>query len=101
MMNYWKTFNHLISPIPDIFIPHKNLVIEIFGDRWHMNPNIYFDSDVVRFFDGLHTAKEVWEGDKIRNEHIMSFGVDILVIWEYDIKHNFEQVKQLIIERIA
>lgn len=97
---YNNDLSKTYSPIPDIFIPHKKLVIEIFGDRWHMNPKFYFESDIVDFFDGPHSAKEVWEGDQIRNEHIKSFGVDILVIWEYDIKHNFEQVKQLIIESI-
>lgn len=89
------------SPIPDIFISSKNLVIEIFGDRWHMNPNLYHDSDIVVFFDGPHTAAEIWTGDEIRNNHIQSFGVDIIVLWEYDIKYNFNTVKQILLERLA
>jgi very-short-patch-repair endonuclease len=97
---YNEDMKRVYSPIPDIFIPDKRIVIEIFGDRWHMNPTIYFETDIVDFFDGPHTAKEVWHGDQIRNNHIMTFGVDILVIWEYDIKHNFEQVKQVIKERL-
>ena len=89
------------SPIPDIFITNKNIVIEIFGDRWHMNPRIYHESDVVVFFDGEHTASEVWLGDEIRNNHIRYFGVDIIVIWEYDIKHNFEDIKLMLTEKLT
>jgi G:T-mismatch repair DNA endonuclease (very short patch repair protein) len=89
------------SPIPDIFIPDKNIVIEIFGDRWHMNPQIYHESDIVVFFDGPHTAAEVWAGEKIRNNHIRYFGVDIIIIWEYDIKHNLEEIKLMLTERLT
>jgi len=89
------------SPIPDIFIPEINLVIEVFGDRWHMNPNMYYETDVVKFFAGFYTAKEVWEGEQIRNEHIKSFGVDLLIIWEYDIKHNLIETKTRLMEKIS
>lgn len=95
------TFHKIYSPIPDIFVPHKNVVIEIFGDRWHMNPKIYHGSDIGIFFNGPHAASEIWARDKIRNAHIQSFGVDIIIIWEYDIKHDFEAVKQMLRERLA
>lgn len=98
---YNDDLRRVYSPIPDIFVSVKNTVIEIFGDRWHMNPKLYHGSDVVVFFDGPHTAAEVWKGDEIRNIHIRSFGVDIIVIWEYDIKHNFDSVKQLLLERLT
>ena len=66
-----------------------------------MNPRIYHESDVVVFFDGEHTASEVWLGDEIRNNHIRYFGVDIIVIWEYDIKHNFEDIKLMLTEKLT
>jgi hypothetical protein len=91
----------IYSPIPDIFIPNKNIVIEIFGDRWHMNPKLYNSSDIVVFFDGPHTGAEVWAGDEIRNNHILTFVVDIIVLWEYDIKHNFSSIKQMLLERLT
>ena len=65
-----------------------------------MNPNIYYDSDIVMFFDGPHSAAEVWAGDEIRNDHIRSFGIDLIVIWEYNIKHNFDEVKQMLLEKL-
>jgi hypothetical protein len=98
---YNEELGRIYSPIPDIYVPSKNTVIEIFGDRWHMNPKLYIESDIVHFFDGPHTAKEVWVGDQIRNNHILLFGVDILVIWEYDIKHSLEQVKFLLKEKFV
>lgn len=89
------------SPIPDIFIPNKNIVIEIFGDWWHMNPKLYNSSDIVMFFDGPHSGAEVWARDEIRKNHILTFGFDIIVIWEYDIKHNFDSIKQMLFKRLT
>lgn len=93
-----KTMNKVYCPIPDIYIPHKKIVIEIFGNRWHMNPMFYKETDVVRFFIGERTAKEIWEHDKIRLEHIKSFGVHVLTLWEHDVKKNFENTIKRIID---
>lgn len=89
---YNDFLNRIYCPIPDIFIPEKNLVIEIYGTRWHMDPRIYSASDVVRFFIGERTAQEIWNIDADRISHIKSFGVDVEIIWEHDIKTNWDNV---------
>jgi G:T-mismatch repair DNA endonuclease (very short patch repair protein) len=88
-------------PVPDIFIPSKNIVIEIYGDRWHMNPAIYKNSDVAQFFGGERSAAQIWEFDTHREDHLRSFVKDVIIIWESDIKHNFEQVKNHIREKLC
>lgn len=86
----------IYGPIPDIFIKNKKLVIEIYGNRWHMNPAIYSETDVVRLYTGLASASQIWERDAERIAHIKSFGVEVLILWEEDIKHNFDAVKHRI-----
>lgn len=83
-------------PIPDIYIEEKKLVFEVYGDRWHMNPTMFYASDVVPLFDGPTTGEECWEKDRRRVEHIESFGVRVVVLWEQDIMKNFDYIKQLI-----
>ena len=100
----FKKYNELLErdycPIPDIFIENMCLVIEIYGDYWHMNPKIYKPTDVIRFFTGEHSAQEKWMMDDNRKQHIESFGIQVLILWENDIKYNFEKVKQQITEFI-
>lgn len=100
-MKFNEVFQRKYSPIPDIFIPEKNIVIEIYGDRWHMNPQMYTDTDVVRFFDGEKMGKECWEHDKIRIDHLTSFGVEVIIIWESEIKKDFSAIKQLLREKLC
>lgn len=96
-----KDLSRMYSPIPDIYILEKNIVIEIYGDRWHMNPKFYNPTDVVQFFVGERTAVECWRYDKIRIDHLKSFGLEVMIIWESDIKHNFEIVKNQIQEKLC
>lgn len=75
------------NPRPDIIIENMNLVIEIYGDYWHANPNFYKDSDLIKRWYGNITAKEIHENDKKRIEQIESFGYKVIIIWETDIKN--------------
>lgn len=78
----------------DIKILNTNKIIEINGDYWHANPNIYNE------FDILHnelTAKMIWEKDKIKKENLDSFGYKILYLWESEIK---KETKEYIINKL-
>jgi G:T-mismatch repair DNA endonuclease (very short patch repair protein) len=89
--------NRTYCPIPDIYIPNKKIVIEIYGDRWHMNPMFYKETDIVRFFIGERSGRKTWDHDKTRIAHIESFGITVLTIWEYDIKMNFETTMEQVL----
>ena len=39
-------------------------------------------------------VEEIWERDKIRTNHIKSFGINVIIIWEEDIKKNFDLIKK-------
>lgn len=82
--------NRIYSPVVDIWIPDIRMVVEIYGDRWHANPEVYVESDLLPLWDGNLTAKQIWDKDKARLDHIQSFGVEVYVIWESEINKNFD-----------
>jgi len=67
----------------DIFIPSKNLILEVYGDYWHCNPE-KFNEDY--YHSRLHcSAKEKWEKDKIRIDNLLALGYNIKILWEKEI----------------
>lgn len=88
-----KELNKMYCPRPDIIFPIKKLVIEIYGNHWHANPNMYKPNDVIHLWTGSFTAKEIWDKDTIRENHIKSLGYDIIILWEDEIhKNNFNKI---------
>jgi len=84
--------NKIYSPIVDILIEHKKIVIEVYGDKWHANPKIYKQNDLIQTWDGLKHAKDIQEKDKSRKEQIESFGYIVLELWEQDIRKNIDYI---------
>lgn len=88
--SYNKKLERVYSPIVDILIPSKKLVIEVNGDKWHANPKKYKEDDLIRLWRGNRH-------DGIRKEQIESFGYKVMVLWASDIKKNREFVKKSIL----
>lgn len=82
------------SKICDIFIPSMNLIIEYFGDYWHCNPSKY-KSDYYNDKKGK-TAKEIWEYDKMKVDLIKSYGYNLEIIWESELKYNNQKLIEII-----
>lgn len=76
------------SPIPDIFIEDKKIIIEINGDYWHANPTKYKPGDMIKRFKGFISAKEIWDKDLIRKRHLESFDNRVIYIWTSQIKRK-------------
>lgn len=65
----------------DFYLPDYNVIIEYYGDYWHMNPLVY-ESNFFHKTLKL-TAEEIRERDKIRLNKIQEVNnIGILVIWE-------------------
>ena len=79
---------------PD-FIINDSLIIEVYGDFWHANPNTYEDDHVLY---SKITAKEQRDRDSCREKKIQEF-FPVIVIWETDIKNN--SYKQKIMEALC
>jgi len=74
------------SKICDVYIPSLNLIIEYFGDYWHCNPKKY-ESDFFNKKKGKF-AWELWDYDKNKIDLIKSYGYNLEVVWEGDLKLN-------------
>lgn len=89
----------------DFYNPVKKIVVEVMGDYWHCNPNIYQES----FFNKNKNmfAKDIWISDNAKKQEVIS-GLNCLYhqIWEQDwnndkesvleqLKNEFEQWEQL------
>jgi len=70
----------------DICNPILKKIVEIHGDYWHANP-VLFPPDRIHPVKNKK-ASEIWEEDKKRTELAKSFGYDVLVLWEKDIRFN-------------
>lgn len=82
------------------YIDFENMIcVEFNGDFWHMNPNIYNESD-VNSVSGK-TAKQIWQSDlDKRNALIKTFpNIKYIVIWEsvYN-KSNEQQIIDIVKE---
>lgn len=91
-----NTNGKIYSPRVDIWCPDIKLVIEINGEFYHADPRCYKATDIMQHsFAGpdYPTAQQVWDRDRVRTEQIKSFGVDVLILWEKEIKNNsFESI---------
>lgn len=69
---------------PDYVNKDTKHIIEIYGDYWHCNPNL-FSSDYYHSQLKM-TAKEKWIKDAERIAELEKFGYTVTIIWESEIK---------------
>ena len=84
----------------DIFIePDK--IIEIYGDYWHGNPKFYKKGDIIHFNKEKSIPTEQrWKNDASRIKYLESKNNKVLILWEDEIKNNFEIIKEKIKEHL-
>jgi very-short-patch-repair endonuclease len=82
-----KRFENFIF---DFYLIDYNFVIECDGDYWHANPYFYYDKVLT------DAQNKNVERDKRKNELLKSNKIDFIRLWEHDIKHNFEKIKEKI-----
>lgn len=66
-------------------------IIEIHGDYWHCNPEIYPDDFVHPYFK--MTAKERRNLDEQRTHYLKSLGYTVTIVWESDLDKFIEELK--------
>lgn len=87
----------------DFLITNEKLIIEVNGDYWHANPEIYKQNDILHFPNNVYkTANEIWEKDKIKKELANFNGYKLIYIWEKElikIKNSYD-FKKLLNEKL-
>lgn len=104
VQNKFKKYNEVLkkeySPIVDILIENKKIVLEIYGDLWHGNPRTYKSTDKIFKWSGETYIKDIWHHDKLRKEQIESFGYSLIELWEYDIRNDINYIIKILNEKV-
>lgn len=66
----------------DVLFEDVKLIVELFGDYWHMNPNKYVSTAVHNLM--CKTAAELWERDARKLAELRSLGYHVEIVWESD-----------------
>lgn len=95
---YFKGYNPVLDkrfcPIVDIYIPSKRLVMEVNGCFWHADPKKYKPNDIFNTVRGRMTASQIWQKDKIKQDHIINMNFRFETIWDDEI--TVDRVKELV-----
>lgn len=77
----------------DFYLPKEKVIIEVFGDYWHVNPEIYDvhgDSPNKKSMNEMQRELIESNYDNLRKEELESHGYPVYIIWEKDIKENVD-----------
>lgn len=80
----------------DVLFSEKPLIVEFFGDFWHMNPRKY-DAENVHTLMNV-TAQKVWNRDERKITGLKSKGYKVVVIWEADWRYDRDACEKRIKE---
>ena len=69
----------------DFINKEKKHIIEVYGDYWHCNPEIYDDNYMHHYFK--ITAKERRKLDEERVVFLQSLGYEVTIVWESELKN--------------
>jgi G:T-mismatch repair DNA endonuclease (very short patch repair protein) len=72
----------------DFFVPKNNIIIEVMGDYWHGNPNIYGNNKKPLNNEQVNRIQK----DKEKRSDFQKFGFKYYEIWESDIYENVDDV---------
>ena len=95
---YYSEYNHEYNVKGyrlDFYDKTLNLVIEFYGDKWHANPILYKENDIIHLKQD-NLAGNIWKHDEYRKNLIINeLHCIFLIIWEHDIRNKFEKSKTI------
>ena len=68
----------------------NNTLLELNGDHWHANPARFKADDLVMIPGGSYLARDKWQSDHEKHKAAQDRGFTIKVLWESDLKSDFE-----------
>lgn len=79
----------------DFYLPDYKIIIEVYGDYWHVNPRIYDihgnDKNKKPLTD-IQKEKIKTNYDNIRKKELESYGYKVKILWEYDILRDLNSL---------
>lgn len=76
---------------------NKKIIIEINGDHWHANPDLY-EADNIIGGTGGKTANDIWIKDKKRKKVLKESGYVVFIIWEQHFRSK--RMRKRLIKRL-
>lgn len=81
--------------IYDFFVPQANLLIEVDGDYFHANPEVYTEGDLNSM------QKRNMKNDVFKDTLASGRGYNLTRVWESDLANKYEEVKNSIKKQIS
>lgn len=82
----------------DIIIDNTTKLIEVNGDYWHGNPQLYTEKDLFMRGSSRECAMgDIWTKDKKKLDYASEKVYSVLVVWEQELKITFEATKERIL----
>lgn len=78
----------------DFYLPEHRLLIELDGDYWHGNPELYEEKELKGH---QRRAKRV---DEYKDKWALLHGIPLMRIWEHEINENPEKVLKELSDRL-
>jgi len=78
----------------DFYIPDRSLLLEVNGDFWHANPEIYDASDLISYPGGEVMAETVWQRDETKKDVAKDRGYDVVYVWEREMEQDINSVRE-------
>jgi len=86
-------FDNRKNFIYDFLLPETKTIIEVNGDFFHANPNIYCEYDDIPLPSGISKAKDIWNKDQRKIDFAKQKGYNVIIVWEHEINYRIETVK--------
>jgi G:T-mismatch repair DNA endonuclease (very short patch repair protein) len=77
----------------DGYCKETNTIYEFHGDFWHGNPNLYDTNDINKRND--KTFGELYQKTLEREQQIIDYGYNLVVMWEHDWKKINKSIRTL------
>ena len=93
-VNFRQEIGWLKKYYTDFYLPDEKVIIEVFGDYWHVNPEIYDvygDDPSKKHLNKMQIELIESDYDNLRKEELESHGYPVYIIWEKDINENVEK----------
>lgn len=90
--------DYKIQFLPQFYVPYNNswrwydfviegkLILEVHGNYYHANPEMYGPDDIITISHTKKSATEIWAYDKDKKDLAESRGYMFMVIWEKELK---------------
>lgn len=81
--------------IVDFYLTDFDIVLEVYGDYWHANPDKYGEGEGKKDLNS-HQKRQLGK-DKARKNYLTKCGHRFEIIWEHDVHHNLDKIMKSII----